>query len=464
MLFNSTAFLLFFAAFVLLYSLVRSHLRARNLLILAASYLFYGWWDGRFLCLLILSSLVDFQVGLAIAQAPSDRLRRRWIGVSVLFNLGILGTFKYFGFFLQSFHALLDSLGVQHPSPTWQIVLPVGISFYTFQSLGYTLDVYRRRIEPARDRVAFLAFVSFFPQLVAGPIERASHLLPQFQSPRTLRLHDVESGAWLALWGLFKKVVVADQLAPYAELAFDHDLRSAPVLLLGTVAFAGQIYGDFSGYSDIARGIARCLGFDLMRNFDRPYAATSLRDFWRRWHISLSTWMRDYLYIPLGGNQGTEARIARNLLLTFVIAGLWHGAAWNFVLWGAWHGLALVVQRRWSLLRAGPLPTPLARALTLLTVGYGWMLFRATQPGALVELHTSLLVWTTPPWTADLALGILPWLLPLVALEFWPGAIPSATTLIRLPHVVRATLAGAAVLAIAAYWERDAVPFLYFQF
>jgi D-alanyl-lipoteichoic acid acyltransferase DltB (MBOAT superfamily) len=244
---------------------------------------------------------------------------------------------------------------------------------------------------------------------------------------------------WLALWGLFKKVVIADQLAPYAELAFDHDLRSAPVLLLGTVAFAGQIYGDFSGYSDIARGIARCLGFDLMRNFDRPYAATSLRDFWRRWHISLSTWMRDYLYIPLGGNQGTEARIARNLLLTFVIAGLWHGAAWNFVLWGAWHGLALVVQRRWSLLRVGPLPTPLA-------------------------LHTSLLVWTTPPWTADLALGILPWLLPLVALEFWPGAIPSATTLIRLPHVVRATLAGAAVLAIAAYWERDAVPFLYFQF
>ena len=464
MLFNSTEFLLFLAAFVLLYVLVRAHLRLRNLLIVAASYLFYGWWDWRFLGLLVLSSVVDFKVGLGLARAATDRQRRAWLGLTLLFNLGLLGTFKYFGFFLDSFHALLDSVGVQHASWTWQIVLPVGISFYTFQSLGYTLDVYRGKIEPARDLVSFLAFVSFFPQLVAGPIERASHLLPQFQHCRRIRLDDLENGAWLILWGLFKKVVIADQLAPFAELAFEHDIRSAPILLLGTFAFAGQIYGDFSGYSDIARGVASLLGFELMRNFDQPYAATSLRDFWRRWHVSLSTWMRDYLYVPLGGNRGSEVRTAANLLLTFLIAGLWHGAAWNFVLWGAWHGLGLIIQRQWSRRSPWLLPRPLAWLLTMATVGYGWLLFRAATPGSLARTHTSLLTWTAPPWLADVALGILPWLLPLMVLEFWPGSKPSPTSLVRLPHAARGALAGFLVLAIAAYWERDAVPFLYFQF
>ncbi len=464
MLFNSTEFLLFLTAFVLLYTLVRTDLRLRNLLIVAASYLFYGWWDWRFLGLLVLSSVVDYRVGLGLAQATSPRQRRGWLALTLLFNLGLLGTFKYFGFFLDSFHALLDTLGVQHASWTWHIVLPVGISFYTFQSLGYTLDVYRRRIEPARDLVGFLAFVSFFPQLVAGPIERASHLLPQFQQARRIRLEDVENGFWLILWGLFKKVVLADQLAPFAELAFDHEGLSAPVLLLGTLAFAGQIYGDFSGYSDIARGVALGLGFELMRNFDQPYAATNIRDFWRRWHVSLSTWMRDYLYVPLGGNRGSEARTSAHLLITFLVAGLWHGAAWNFVLWGAWHGLALVIHRQWSRVSPFLLARPVAWTLTAATVGYGWMLFRATTPGSLARTHSALLNWTAPSWLGDIALGITPWLLPLMLVEFWPGQKPSPASLSRLPHPARGALAGVMILAIAAYWERDAAPFLYFQF
>ncbi len=464
MLFHATEFLIFLAAFLLLYVLVRAHLRLRNLLIVAASYLFYGWWDWRFLGLLVLSSVVDFQVGLGLSRATTTPQRRAWLALTLLFNLGLLGTFKYFGFFLDSFHTLLDSLGVQHASWTWHIVLPVGISFYTFQSLGYTLDVYHRRIEPSRDWVGFLAFVSFFPQLVAGPIERASHLLPQFQQTRRIRLQDLENGAWLILWGLFKKVVLADQLAPFAELAFDHEIRSAPILLLGVLAFAGQIYGDFSGYSDIARGTASLLGFELMRNFDRPYAATHLRDFWRRWHVSLSTWMRDYVYVPLGGNRGSETRTSANLLITFLLAGLWHGAAWNFVLWGAWHGLGLIVQRQWSLHFKRSMPRPLGWLLTTATVGYGWMLFRATTPGSLARVHASLLTWTAPGWFGDAALGVLPWLLPLLAFEFWPGAAPSPAAVGRLPHAARGALAGLLVLAIAAYWERDSVPFLYFQF
>jgi len=464
MLFNATEFLIFLVAFALLFGLVHANLRHRNRLVVAASYLFYGWWDIRFLGLLVLSSLVDFSVGLALGRESSLVRRRLWIGFSLAFNLGILATFKYLGFFVDSLYAMLDAAGIGHPSWTWHVILPVGISFYTFQSLGYTLDVYWRRIEPCRDPIAFLAFVSFFPQLVAGPIERASHLLPQFLQPRTLRLTDLEEGLWRMLWGYFKKVVVADQLAPFAELAFDHDLQSGPLVLLGTVAFAGQIYGDFSGYSDIARGVAQALGFDLMRNFDRPYASTTIQDFWRRWHISLSTWLRDYLYIPLGGNRGSENRTRLNLLLTFLVAGLWHGAAWNFVLWGAWHGIALIVHRVWSKHARVSLPEPLSWFVTLLTVGLGWMLFRSTTPGSLARLHASLGSWSAPEWLPGYALGVAFWSLPLLVSEFGPVRHLRSAQIASMPAVARAAIAGTLVLLVAAYWEGDSVPFIYFQF
>ena len=345
MLFNSGIFLQFFAAFLLLYHLCRERLNARNALIVAASYFFYGWWDARFVTLLFLTSLVDYVAGRRVEDASTQGGRRLWLAVSVAANLGVLGFFKYCNFFAASFATLLGALGLRADPWTLNLILPVGISFYTFQSMSYTLDVYRRQIPATRDLLGFLAYVSFFPQLVAGPIERARHLLPQFATERVITATHLREGLWLILWGFFKKVVVADNLAPLVEMVYGGPIASGPAIALGTLAFAFQIYGDFSGYSDIARGLARVLGFDLMVNFNHPYLAGSPREFWRRWHISLSTWLRDYLYISLGGNRRGPWRTRLNLMLTMLLGGLWHGAAWHFVWWGAWHGLGLVLTR-----------------------------------------------------------------------------------------------------------------------
>jgi len=347
MLFNSGVFLKFFAGFLLLYWLVRNHLRARNILIVVASYLFYGWWDYRFLGLILFSSLLDYFVGLGIARQNDARRRKLWLTASIAANLGILGFFKYFDFFVTSFGTLLQKIGVPFQTSTLGIILPVGISFYTFQAMSYTIDVYRGNIPACRNVINFLAFVSFFPQLVAGPIERASHLLPQFERTLSITRPMLEEGIWLIIWGMFKKVVIADNLDALVRMAFQNPSYSGPVVVLGTIAFGFQIYCDFSGYSDIARGTARVLGFDIMVNFNLPYFASNIREFWQRWHISLSTWLRDYLYISLGGNRRGEIRTYVNLFLTMLLGGLWHGAAWNFVLWGAWHGAGLVVYRAW---------------------------------------------------------------------------------------------------------------------
>ena len=367
MLFNSGVFLKFFAAFVLLYWLARNSLKARNLLIVAASYLFYAWWTPpgaepsfsaditgsllallwqcRFLGLLFATSLLDFSVGLGLARLSSGSARKLLLTLSIVANLGVLGFFKYCDFFIASATDLMTRVGIPTQPHLLGIILPVGISFYTFQSMSYALDVYRRQIPATKDFVNFLAFVSFFPQLVAGPIERARHLLPQFERSVVITRAMLEEGIWLLLWGLFKKVALADNFAPLVEMVYHHSTYSAPAVILGTLAFALQIYCDFSGYSDIARGTARVLGFDIMWNFNLPYAATCLRDFWRRWHISLSTWLRDYLYISLGGNRHGAARAGFNLIVTMLLGGLWHGAAWHFVLFGAWHGLGLAVER-----------------------------------------------------------------------------------------------------------------------
>src|SRR5215831_921058 len=348
MLFNSTVFLQFFAAFLLLYFLCRNSLLARNLLIVAASWLFYGWWDYRFLALIIFSGCFDFLAGLLIARATDPQGRRVFLAASVAVNLLLLGFFKYFDFFLGSMSAMLTALHLPVHFRTLGIILPVGISFYTFQSLSYVIDVYRGQLQPTRSLLQYLAFVSFFPQLVAGPIQRGYQLLPQLARTLTINPQMLTEGLWLILWGLFKKVVVADNLAPLVEMVFDNPVSSGPAVLSGTLAFAFQIYGDFSGYSDMARGLARVLGFDVTANFNLPYFAMDLRDFWRRWHITLSSWLRDYLYISLGGNRRGPNRTAVNLLLTMLLGGLWHGAAWNYVLWGAWHGLGLMVTRLWQ--------------------------------------------------------------------------------------------------------------------
>jgi D-alanyl-lipoteichoic acid acyltransferase DltB (MBOAT superfamily) len=308
--------------------------------LLAASYVFYGWWDWRFLGLIFLSSLVDFLVGNALAATTRTGYRRTLLGVSLSVNLGMLGVFKYFNFFAESLQTVLQSVNIHVDPMTLKVVLPVGISFYTFQTLSYTIDIFRRKTEPTRDLIAFFAFVSFFPQLVAGPIERASTFLPQFLSPRRFILENAKDGVRQMTSGLLKKVVIADNLAPHVNQIFGtYSQQDSLTLVLGTLFFALQIYCDFSGYSDIAIGTARLFGFSLRRNFAYPYFAQDIAEFWRRWHISLSTWFRDYVFIPLGGSRTATLRVAFNILVTFAVSGLWHGANWTFVIWGVLHAL-----------------------------------------------------------------------------------------------------------------------------
>ncbi|QDS88891.1 Peptidoglycan O-acetyltransferase [Rosistilla ulvae] len=343
MLFHSPEFFAFFPIVFALYWATQRWLWGQNLLVLVASYVFYGWWDWRFLGLIFASSCFDFVAGRAIDVSKSNA-RRRWLVISSLvFNLGLLGCFKYFNFFAAELAAGFESIGITLDAATLNIVLPVGISFYTFQTLSYTLDIHAGRMKSTRDPLAFFAFVAFFPQLVAGPIERASHLLPQFFVRRRFQYATAVAGSRLILWGFFKKVLVADSCAVLVNDIFaDYPSQSGWTLLMGAFFFAFQIYGDFSGYSDIARGLGRLLGFDLMQNFAFPYFSRNVAEFWRRWHISLSTWFRDYLFIPLGGSRGSKAMVARNLLIVFVVSGLWHGANWTFIAWGAVNALMIM--------------------------------------------------------------------------------------------------------------------------
>ncbi|WP_044398997.1 MBOAT family protein [Lacinutrix sp. Hel_I_90] len=336
MLFNSLLFLGFLPVVFLLYWFVfKKTLKIQNLFLLIVSYVFYGWWDYRFLSLILFSTLVDFFVAKQLANTEGPKSRKRILAVSLITNLGLLGFFKYYNFFIESWVEGWSAIGVTMQTSTLNIILPVGISFYTFQTLSYTIDVYRKQLQPTSNFIDFSAFVAFFPQLVAGPIERANHLLPQFQSKRTFNLERAKSGLHLIVWGLLKKVVIADSCAIYVNSIFsNYESASAMTLILGAVYFAFQIYGDFSGYSDMAIGISRLFGFDLMINFNYPYFSRNIGEFWRRWHISLSTWFRDYLYIPLGGSRGSKKRQVLNVFIIFLVSGFWHGANWTFVVWG----------------------------------------------------------------------------------------------------------------------------------
>lgn len=462
MFFNSETFLWFLLAFTLLYFLVRRSLSQRNLLILGASYLFYGWWDWRFLFLLLGSSLVDYYIGLRVKETREPKAQKRLVAVSLAVNLGALGIFKYLDFFIGTFQSALQAAGIQANLPLLEIILPVGISFYTFQSLSYTLDVYRNKVEPTRDLVAFLAYVSFFPQLVAGPIERASNLLPQFLSERKVTKMGFESGLWLVIWGMFKKVVLADNFGLLSDMIYGPHSVDGAIVVLATIAFGMQIYCDFSGYSDIARGLASMMGFNLMVNFNLPYFATSPSDFWRRWHISLSTWFRDYLYIPLGGNRGAASSIMRNLLITMLVAGLWHGAGWNFVLWGLWHGIML------CLFQAIPLdkktPPLVGWFLTMLVVFYGWLMFRAQSLDHIVQLTSNIFVLEFPVWIGSYALNLAIFTLPLLAMQIWQYRTQTIYPL--LPHRawLKAGLMSACIFLITVFWNPAGSPFIYFQF
>ncbi len=345
MLFNSFEFLIFLPTVFLLYWFVfQKNLRVQNLLLLISSYVFYGWWDYRFLSLIFLSTVVDYFVGLKIHDSNDKKIKKSYLWISILFNLGLLGFFKYFNFFIDSWIDLLGAIGYEQKS-TWtlNVILPVGISFYTFQTISYSLDIYHGKLKPTKDFISFASFVSFFPQLVAGPIERASNLLPQILTNRKFKYEQGVQGLRLILYGMFKKVVIADSLAPIVDKIFEnYATLNGGVLLLGLIYFSFQIYCDFSGYSDIAIGTSKLFGFELMSNFKFPYFSRDVGEFWRRWHISLSTWFRDYLYIPLGGSKGSKWLSMRNIFIIFIVSGFWHGANWTFIMWGLIHAMLYI--------------------------------------------------------------------------------------------------------------------------
>lgn len=392
MLFNSFDFAFFLPIVFLLYWFVTNRsLKAQNALLLVASYFFYGWWDWRFLGLLLLSTVVDFFLARNMVSTNSQSVKKRLLWVSLGLNLGLLGFFKYYNFFLENFISAFTFFGHPFEASTLEIVLPVGISFYTFQTLSYSIDVYRGNLTPTDKFIDFAAFVSFFPQLVAGPIERATNLLPQFGKHRTFSKETSIDGMRQILWGLFKKMVIADNCGTYVDMIFGgYQDYPGSVLALGVIFFAFQIYGDFSGYSDIAIGVAKLFGFDLMRNFALPYFSRDVAEFWRRWHISLSTWFRDYLYIPLGGSKGGNSKAIRNTMIIFLVSGFWHGANWTFIAWGALNALLflpLIISgshRRHLDTVAKDRFLPTAKELGLMLtnfslIGITWVFFRANS-------------------------------------------------------------------------------------
>jgi len=390
MLFNSLDFAIFLPVVFLLYWFVaQKNLKLQNILIVISSYIFYGWWDWHFLSLILLSTLVDYSVGLGLLKQENLTKRKILLWTSVLVNLGLLGFFKYYNFFLDNFITAFSFFGSPIKANSLNIILPVGISFYTFQTLSYTIDVYKRKLEPTKDFIAFSAFVSFFPQLVAGPIERAANLLPQFYKKRIFNYSKAADGMRQILWGLFKKIIIADNCAEYANLIFNNSENyNGSTLVLGTIFFSFQIYGDFSGYSDIAIGTSRLFGFNLKQNFAFPYFSRDFAEYWRRWHISLSTWFRNYLYIPLGGSRGSTLMKVRNVFVIFIVSGFWHGANWTYILWGALNAiyilpLVLTNNNRNNLeivAKGKLLPSTKEFFLMFLTFGlnlFAWILFRA---------------------------------------------------------------------------------------
>ena len=463
-LFNSLEFIFFLPIVFALYWLLRNHLKLQNLFVVLASYVFYGWWDWRFLILIAITSFCSWGSGLLIDKSQESRAKSKfWLIANIVLNLGILATFKYYDFFVSEFGALF---GINTDSLLLRIILPVGISFYTFQALSYSIDVYRGNIKPTKDIIAFFAFISFFPQLVAGPIERATNLLPQFLQKRSFNYEQGVDGMRQILWGLFKKIVVADNCAIYVDQVWaTYDTQSGSTLLLAAILFTFQIYGDFSGYSDIAIGTAKLFGIKLMRNFNNPYFSRDIAEFWRRWHISLTTWFRDYVYIPMGGNRQGLSRAVFNTHIVFLICGLWHGANWTYLVWGLYNVLLflpLILLGKSKRYKDAPFvrkqfPQML---ITFVLVTIGWIIFRAPS--------------LSDAWGYVCAMTNMSGAAPSLPLTQWIGIIFGLLTMIAfewsyrnseqapIPHKWRIYY-----LLIAAIWwyaPSFSTDFIYFQF
>lgn len=490
MLFNSIEFLVFLPIAFAIYWLLRKHLKLQNLFVVLASYVFYGWWDWRFLILIAFTSLCSYASGILIERGKQKHGEgddasltknikninnaKAWMITNIVINLGILAVFKYYDFFVSEFGALL---GISTESLLLRIILPVGISFYTFQALSYSIDVYRGNIKPTKDIIAFFAFISFFPQLVAGPIERATNLLPQFLQKRTFCYEQGVDGMRQILWGLFKKIVVADNCAMYVDQVWStYDTQSGSTLLLAAVLFTFQIYGDFSGYSDIAIGTAKLFGIKLMRNFNNPYFSRDIAEFWRRWHISLTTWFRDYVYIPLGGSRVSKAKIVRNTFVIFLLSGFWHGANWTFIAWGAYHALLFlplillgmnrkytnqVAEGRWlpNVKETGQI------LLTFMLAVVGWIIFRATSISE---------AWSIMKGICDVSLFSMPmvisglkrtlfFIVVMLAIEWIDRDKEHALSLAGLPQWARFIMLYVLILIMLEFMG-DSQSFIYFQF
>ncbi|WP_136480571.1 MBOAT family O-acyltransferase [Cognatitamlana onchidii] len=481
MLFNSIDFAWFLPiVFVIYWLVVNKRIRYQNLLIVIASYVFYGWWDWRFLFLIAFSSVVDYFIGRLLSTEERTNKRKLLLWISIVVNLGLLGFFKYCNFFLDNFITAFSFFGKTINIKTLNIILPVGISFYTFQTLSYTIDVYKRKLAPTDDFIAFLAFVSFFPQLVAGPIERATNLLPQFYKRRKFTYDEAVEGLRQILWGLFKKMVIADNCAVYADMVFNNsDAYSGSTLVLGAVFFSFQIYGDFSGYSDIAIGTSKLFGFRLMKNFSFPYFSRDIGEFWRRWHISLSTWFRDYLYIPLGGSKGSPYSKIRNVFVIFLVSGFWHGANWTFIVWGLLNALYFIPLMLFNKNRyhteaiSTTIPGVVDCFKILINYGFvvfAWIFFRAENINHAINFSIAIFdssLFSLPVYTIRKL--IYPTLILLIFFNTieWFGrkkdfAIAKLETVMTRP--LRWSVYAVLIFLIGMYMHSNELPFIYFQF
>lgn len=473
MLFNSFSFLVFLPIVFAVYWLLQDKEETlwQNILLIVASYVFYGWWDERFLLLIVLSSAVDFFVGQRIHDSPSAQ-KKYWLWTSIAVNLGVLGFFKYYNFFVDSFVQAFASLGLETSAYSLQIILPVGISFYTFQTMSYSLDIYRQRLKPTRDPFAFFAFVAFFPQLVAGPIERASNLLPQFLTTRKFDYTKAADGMRQMLWGFFKKIVIADNCALLVSDIFDN-YQSMPggSLLLGALLFSIQIYCDFSGYSDIAIGCARLFGIQLRQNFAFPYFSRDIGEFWRRWHISLSSWFRDYLYIPLGGSRGSKAQVLRNIFFIFIISGLWHGANWTYVAWGALHALLFLPlillnqhRKHTGKLELSSLKTALQMVSTFMLVSLAWVFFRSENIAAALEYYAGLFDASILTFAPHKLSPLFVWILLMFIFEWLHRNELHGLSITRWKKPARAICYMSLTMIIFYFGNFTKVEFIYFAF
>lgn len=478
MLFNSIEFAIFLPlVFIAYWFVFRNSLKLQNGFITAASFLFYGWWDWHFLLLMIASASIDFIAALFIDKTEDRRKRKLFLTLSIVSNLGILGFFKYFNFFVDNFSTAFRFFGSPIDATSLSIVLPIGISFYTFQALSYTIDVYKGILKPTRDPVAYFAFISFFPQLVAGPIERALHLLPQFYKPRVFDYAKAVDGSRQIIWGLFKKIVVADNCAAYANRIFDNYTDySGSTLLVGAVLFAFQIYGDFSGYSDIAIGTGRLFGIDLNRNFAFPYFSRDIAEFWRRWHISLTTWFKDYVYIPLGGSRGSTWQNVRNVFVVFLLSGFWHGANWTFIVWGLLNAfyflpsllrqsnrnnLSIVASNQWL----PSLHDFFSIVFTFFLTTVAWIFFRSESLTGSFEYLQRLFTPSLFSWPTLFPKGEFLWIGILIVVEWLQRNQQHGLALeaVKWPRVVTWSLYYTLIVIIFWFAGRQQ-EFIYFQF